>query len=257
MSWHRHAGWIRPAALVNALLKQESGRVRWRGGLRVEALQHQEGHWLALDALGQALGQAPWVVVAAGPGSAGLARPAIPLQPIRGQLSWAVAQDGERLPEVPVNGQGSFIPGPPNPEGQAAWYTGSTFDRLHQPPVPGDPMPCKSADQHSNFEKLARLLPATAASLRSQPDSPSLQAWAGTRCTAPDRVPLVGPVGDDRPGLWMCTALGTRGLTWGMLCGELLACELEGEPLPVPLSHARALLASRPAAGRPDSTGEE
>jgi tRNA 5-methylaminomethyl-2-thiouridine biosynthesis bifunctional protein len=73
-------------------------------------------------------------------------------------------------------------------------------------------------------------------------------------------VPLVGPLDAApaaRPGLWLCTALGTRGLTWGMLCGELLACELEGEPLPVELSHARALLASRAAPGRPDSGADE
>jgi tRNA 5-methylaminomethyl-2-thiouridine biosynthesis bifunctional protein len=54
-----------------------------------------------LDPQGRELAQAELVVVAAGPGSLALARPALPLQPIRGQLSWAPAQPGEQCPDRP------------------------------------------------------------------------------------------------------------------------------------------------------------
>jgi tRNA 5-methylaminomethyl-2-thiouridine biosynthesis bifunctional protein len=35
--------------------------------------------------------------------------------------------------------------------------------------------------------------------------------------------------------------MGSRGLTFAALCGELLAARLHGEPLPLPLSLAMAL----------------
>jgi tRNA 5-methylaminomethyl-2-thiouridine biosynthesis bifunctional protein len=39
--------------------------------------------------------------------------------------------------------------------------------------------------------------------------------------------------------------MGARGMTLAVLCGELLAAQLEGEPLPVPLRQARALAPQR------------
>ena len=50
------------------------------------------------------------------------------------------------------------------------------------------------------------------------------------RCASTDRRPLVGEV---EPGLWVSTAMGSRGLTFAALCGELLAARLHGEPLPL------------------------
>ncbi|MDD0838163.1 FAD-dependent 5-carboxymethylaminomethyl-2-thiouridine(34) oxidoreductase MnmC [Curvibacter sp. HBC61] len=262
-TWHPTAGWVRPARLVSQLLAEACsalpGRVTWRGGCRVARLQRDDaqGRWQLLDEAGAPLASTALVVVAAGPGSRALCEPQVPLQALRGQLSWAVAQAGEQLPPHPVNGQGSLIPHLPLPEGQA-WYTGSTFDRAHPPQQAGDATPVKAVDHDTNLDKLAKLLPATAASLRSPPGSATLQAWAGIRCTSPDRVPLVGPVDPERlPGVWACTALGTRGLTWGLLCAELLAAQLSGEPLPIELSLARSLLASRPAPGKATPLGED
>ncbi|MEG2977532.1 MAG: FAD-dependent cmnm(5)s(2)U34 oxidoreductase, partial [Comamonas sp.] len=64
------------------------------------------------------------------------------------------------------------------------------------------------------------------------------------RCAAYDRLPLAGPAGeaaDDLPGLWVLTGLGSRGLTLSMLCGELLAARLHGEPLPLDAKLAQSL----------------
>ena len=62
------------------------------------------------------------------------------------------------------------------------------------------------------------------------------------RCTAPDRLPIVGPVDPAHlPGLWVNTAMGARGLTLALLCGELLAARLQGEPLPLDARLAKAL----------------
>ena len=66
------------------------------------------------------------------------------------------------------------------------------------------------------------------------------------RCTAPDRLPIVGPVDSSTlPGLWVCTAMGARGLTLALLCGELLVARLNGEPLPLDAKLARALASER------------
>jgi tRNA 5-methylaminomethyl-2-thiouridine biosynthesis bifunctional protein len=70
---------------------------------------------------------------------------------------------------------------------------------------------------------------------------------------SPDRLPLIGPLPDpgipdlvgrgtrlDQPrfvprleGLYVYTALGSRGITWAALGAELLAAWIAGTPLPV------------------------
>jgi tRNA 5-methylaminomethyl-2-thiouridine biosynthesis bifunctional protein len=75
---------------------------------------------------------------------------------------------------------------------------------------------------------------------------PAVEHWAAVRCTAPDRLPIVGPVDAQAlPGLWVCTAMGARGLTLTLLCGELLAARLNAEPLPLDAKLARALSSER------------
>ncbi len=72
------------------------------------------------------------------------------------------------------------------------------------------------------------------------------QNWAAVRCTAPDRLPLVGPLDSAAlPGLWVSTAMGARGLTLSLLCAELLAARLHGEPLPLDAKLAQALAVER------------
>jgi tRNA 5-methylaminomethyl-2-thiouridine biosynthesis bifunctional protein len=43
------------------------------------------------------------------------------------------------------------------------------------------------------------------------------------------------------PGLFGAFAYASRGLAWNMLAAELLACQLEGEPLPLERSLTYAL----------------
>jgi tRNA 5-methylaminomethyl-2-thiouridine biosynthesis bifunctional protein len=62
------------------------------------------------------------------------------------------------------------------------------------------------------------------------------------RCTSSDRRPLVGEV---EPGLWVSTAMGSRGLTFCALAAELIAARLHGEPLPVEHRLAKSFDVSR------------
>jgi tRNA 5-methylaminomethyl-2-thiouridine biosynthesis bifunctional protein len=73
---------------------------------------------------------------------------------------------------------------------------------------------------------------------------------------APDRLPLIGPLADESiaapknprlatlprvAGLYGAFGFGSRGLLWAGLGAELLASQLEGEPLPLEARLADAL----------------
>jgi tRNA 5-methylaminomethyl-2-thiouridine biosynthesis bifunctional protein len=79
-----------------------------------------------------------------------------------------------------------------------------------------------------------------------------LQAWRGSRCVSADRLPLLGRLtaGADE-GLWLCVAMGSRGLSLAVLCAELLAARWGAEPLPVEAALARSLDADRGRSNAP------
>ncbi|WP_137893615.1 FAD-dependent 5-carboxymethylaminomethyl-2-thiouridine(34) oxidoreductase MnmC [Ramlibacter sp. 2FC] len=244
--WHAQAGWIRPAQLVRAMLAQPG--IRWRGNQAVARLRRDGTEWQLLDDQGRLLAAASLVVVAAGYDTRDLlsgpadAQP-LPLNPLRGQIAWGPMPERpaarQVLPPFPVNGHGSLVAGVAGPQG-LAWFTGSTFERSN--PV----AEVRAEDQQANLERLGVLLPEAAKALAPAFAAGQVQAWAGVRCTLPDRLPAVGPIDPEAlPGLWACTAMGARGLTLAVLCGELTAAWLHGEPLPLEQSLARGLLARR------------
>jgi tRNA 5-methylaminomethyl-2-thiouridine biosynthesis bifunctional protein len=108
----------------------------------------------------------------------------------------------------------------------------------------------RTEDHQENIRHLQQMLPDW------RPPSPldlaGLDGRVGFRCVAADRLPLVGGLpdlarfqasgnGDMRlqdmprlPGLYGLLAYGSRGLIWSPLAAELLAAQLNGEPLPLP-----------------------
>jgi tRNA 5-methylaminomethyl-2-thiouridine biosynthesis bifunctional protein len=260
--WHRHGGWIRPARLVQALLAQPG--IVWRGDAPVAALERTGGAWELRDAQGRQLATADLVVLAAGFATRELLRSArsngdpaakdaeLPLTAIRGQVSYGVHRNdatGAGLhpdaanqgpapawPPFPVNGHGHLIPELPLDEGPG-WLLGATYQRGRTDTR------CMAVDDHANLQRLNELAPHLAARLAPDFDADAVRSWAGVRCATPDRLPLVGR--SSLPGLWLCTAMGSRGLTLAPLCGELLAAELHAEPLPIEARLARRLDATR------------
>jgi tRNA 5-methylaminomethyl-2-thiouridine biosynthesis bifunctional protein len=168
-----------------------------------------------------------------------LGHPAWPLQPVRGQISTAPAVDVGTLPSLPIAGGGYVMPAV---DGRAVF--GATAQV-------GDADPALRDEDHlHNLAHLARLLgrPVTLppATLGGR------TAW---RCVSDDRLPLIGEVpepgmaGDDTPrtreqlrfvprrqGLFVFTGLGSRGITWSTLGGEVLAAAIAGAPSPLPSS---------------------
>lgn len=213
---HATGAWVRPAALVHAWLATPG--VRWHGNQAIERAED-------LDA--------DLVVVAAALGSAALA--GLELTPVRGQVTWAWREGTESLPPTPLNGNGHFIPCAPV-EGRDAWLTGSTYAR-------GDTgLDVRAEDDAANLERLRALAPEVAAQLAPRFENGEVRAWTGVRCTSTDRRPLVGFVGKR---IAVCTAMGSRGLTFAAPCAELLAAQVHGEPLPLPGRLAAALDVAR------------
>ncbi len=238
--WHALAACVRPGALVHAWLAQPG--ITWRGGCPVAALRPAQGGWDLLDAAGHVLAHSDIAVVATALDSAGLLAsaaahlPPPTLNPVRGQVSWAphAASPPALPPLLPahaLNGHGHFIPCAPV-GGEPAWFCGSTYGRGEQDTAP------RAADHAANLQRLQALAPQLGAALAPLFDTGRVQTWTGVRCTSRDRRPLVG---EWAPGLWLSTALGSRGLTFAALCAELMAARLHGEPLPLPQRLAQAL----------------
>ena len=241
--WHTPAGWVQPAALVRAWLATPG--VSWRGRATAQRLTHNGQAWQVLDAAGQALAEGELVVLAAGFASRALAPSDEPpaLQAIRGQVSWALHPPGTAsgLPDFAINGHGSLLPSVPLAGGMG-WITGASFERDN---TQADTRP---EDDRHNLERLQTLLPALGTQLLASLEESPLQSWAGVRCATPGRLPALGPLpAQGLPGLWLCSGMGSRGLTFAALCGELLAARLHAEPLPLEQRLAQALLPQRAA----------
>lgn len=255
------AALVRPAALVQAWLAEAraSGRLTTRWGHAVARLVHTDGAWLAMDHKGAVLGTAPSVVVASAYGALsllvgqhGLTADSLPLRPVQGQLTLAPLE-GPSLAPRPMRLNGVFVPeyedpglSPEWPE--RIWAMGSTYERGRQ-----DVQITDEAHER-NAASLASMLPEAAARLRHQLDQRALLGWAQVRCASLDRLPLVGQAPDvpamwamtrstthrrglDQPaawprlpGLFLLTALGSRGLTLSHWCARWLATRMDGGP---------------------------
>ena len=227
---------------MQALLADDN--IRFQGHSDVAAIDYpmDRQEWTLTAADGRLLACADLVVVCAGSHSRSWAPEPLGLKPIRGQVLIGKALsaiDSEAL--FPVNGHGSWVPHFIADDGVPSWIMGSTFER------DCDALPPSAADAEAgraeNWQKLQTLLPAAAQ--RHAADMPQASNWAQVRCASHDRRPVVGPVPAAGPHLWVHTALGSRGLTWALLCAEMLAARLHGEPLPLPNDLALSLATDR------------
>ena len=243
--FHPSGLWLKPARLVQAQLTHPL--IELHVSTPVLGLAHAHGQWTLTLPQGF---ERPFdqVVVCAGPDTRALLAHVLPpeqlptLTPVRGQLSWGPVDTvlASQLPSTPVNGDGSFLGAIPTEHGPI-WMAGSTFDRTRAHAE------VDSQDHVENLSRLQGLLPNVAPVLLQQLADGKVQAWASVRCTTPDRLPRVGsPNPVMTPGLHVMTGMGARGLTLSVLCGQLLASTLTGEPCPLEPELAQRLSAARP-----------
>ncbi|MCL2162190.1 MAG: bifunctional tRNA (5-methylaminomethyl-2-thiouridine)(34)-methyltransferase MnmD/FAD-dependent 5-carboxymethylaminomethyl-2-thiouridine(34) oxidoreductase MnmC [Betaproteobacteria bacterium] len=221
--WHfPGCGWVQPPSLCAANLAAFPERVRAHWSCSVAAIERRGECWHALDADGHALASAPVMILAAGVGVTGFSQAGnVPVLSARGQVSVLPAATGSAPRAVVCQG------GYATPEVDGLRCAGASFDV-------GDPDPfVRLADQQANLAKLESILPGYTERL----DVDALGARVGFRPVSPDRLPLVGAIPVDgqscHPGLYILSGFGARGLAWAALTGELLASQIEGEPLPL------------------------
>ncbi len=216
--WFPQGGWVHPPSLCDAALREAGDAVRLHAQREVADLLHTGKGWRAVDASGNAIAEAPVAILANGH----LARrfavsSALPLRPVRGQITCIPAEPNRTIKAVvaregyvtPATSFGVHVVG-------ATYEEGST-DEL-----------AREADHRANLERLKLLLPDFAATV----DAARVAGRAGIRSVGPDRLPLVGTIPGSE-GLYGLLGLGSRGLVYAPLCAELLACGIEGEPLPL------------------------
>ena len=247
--WLPDAAWIKPSRLVQAWLAQPN--VHFQGNAAAASLHRSGDEWLVCDAANTVLARASLVVLAAPSACAALllghaSALRATLNAFHGQVSWAQqrAADDVRLPVHPLNGSGHLVAHVPLDGDMGigkAWFAGATY-------LPGDAVPQKAYDQHvANLLRLADLHAGAAQIMSERMRDGSLQAWQGTRFTTRDRMPRVGEISGQhveqldgtrvsrsRARLCINTGFGSRGLSWSVLCAELLAAQLSAEPLPMP-----------------------
>jgi len=229
-----HGGWLRPAAVCDAMLRVCDERLQRCFGKEAASLQRVDGLWQALDADGKLIAAAPVAILANGVQSTALAQAAaLPLQVIRGQVSHVPAASLPTLPFA-LCGDG-YLTG--LVDGLVS--VGASYDR-------DDHDTTVRADSHAgNLDKLQQLLPGVSAGI----DRDALAGRVGFRCVSADRLPLIGALPDQEklaaggevqlrdaprwPQLYGLLAYASRGLIWAPLAAEIVACALEDEPAPL------------------------
>lgn len=237
-------GWVAPARYASALLAQAGAATQWCGGVAVERIERRGDRWQLFDARGELLAQTGTVVLANAHDALRLAGSTrIPLGVLRGQVSGVplacLPADVAVAPQLPVSGRGYVLP----PIDGRLWF-GATSQRGDAEPAPRD------ADHRHNLDQLQLL-----AGRRLPLDVADCTGRVGWRCSAPDRLPLIGAWPDEslveaplqpravarRAGLFALTALGSRGITWAALGARVLASWVCGCPAPVEASLLDAL----------------
>jgi tRNA 5-methylaminomethyl-2-thiouridine biosynthesis bifunctional protein len=232
-------GWVDPAALARSWLARAAPFATFRGGIEVANLKQNGQHWQLLDARGHVIDEAETVVLAnAAEALRLLDEPAWPITSVRGQISHFNRTLAPHLvlPRMPVAGAGYVMP-----EVAGLALFGATSQ-----PGDGDAR-VREADHAANLEVLRGLL-------GSEPSAEAmagLRGRVGWRMVAQDRLPVIGAVPDIHrlqgridqprfvprvPGLFVFTALGSRGISWAPLGARTLASWITGAPAPLEAS---------------------
>lgn len=230
-------GWARPGSVCTALLDSCGSLLERRFGVGDITLEHDGEQWLARAAHG-VVAQAPTVVLATGAGARQMVPSAgLPLAALRGQVTHLEPAHAPRLPLVLC--REAYL----TPTAGSVICAGATYDLDDDPAL-------RAASQQENIERLRALVSDDQVALGAP-----LAGRVGFRCVAPDRLPLVGRMPDtanlggterlrDVPrqaGLYGLLGYASRGLIWAPLAAELLAAQLEGEPLPLEVQLVDAL----------------
>lgn len=249
-------GWLCPADLTRAALceAQTSGLLQVEYHTQVSAVAEQADGWQVASQDGRHW-QSPNLVVAAGHQLPALIPFAgLPLYPVRGQVSHVPTTASLRQLNTVLCYDGYLTP-----MHNDHHCIGASYGRNQAN------LEFNAEEQAQNQARLQACLPAQA--WPAEVDVSGNEARVAVRCASRDHLPVVGPIArlqgladhyaqlqrDQHnarplplhPGLYVLGALGSRGLCSAPLCGELLASEICGDPLPLAADLLEALHPAR------------
>ncbi|MEW5770486.1 MAG: bifunctional tRNA (5-methylaminomethyl-2-thiouridine)(34)-methyltransferase MnmD/FAD-dependent 5-carboxymethylaminomethyl-2-thiouridine(34) oxidoreductase MnmC [Pseudomonadota bacterium] len=230
--WFPQGGWASPPSLCQAMADAAGPALRLHLGQAVGRVQWTGETWRALDKDGACLAEAPVAILASGAQARALdVSQALPIKAVRGQVSHLPAGSLPPFAHA-LCCEGYFTPALDGVHCLGASYAYDAGTELR-------------AEEHAgNLLRLARILPGAGQAF----DAAALDGRVGFRAATPDRLPLVGALPDPHagmprdirlrevprlPGLYGLLGLGSRGLVWATLAAELLASQLDGDPLPL------------------------
>ena len=189
----------------------------------VARLEKVDAGWQLINAQEERIMTAGKVIIAAALETKSLAASIdvrLPLRPVRGQLSiFSLDQNSSwapKLPLVAISGDGYCLPAKKLPDGSYEWMVGSSFDEDKS-----DLRDWNSSDDF-NREQAKGLLNYL------EGDAEELQkagSFVGIRCVAGDRLPIIGAL-TQRSGIFLATALGSRGALWSALAAKLVTAQV-------------------------------
>jgi tRNA 5-methylaminomethyl-2-thiouridine biosynthesis bifunctional protein len=220
--------WLPRGAGLNLLetskqLLQDHERLTCLWNTHVMRLEKCDSRWRLFDAENKAILSANKVVVACAMEAKPLMASIgirLPLRPVRGQLSIFSVQEGnawvEKLPSVGISGDGYCLPAEQLDDGSYQWIVGSSFDEGDADLAP------REVSDDFNREQARGLVNYPEGDLHSLVKAGE---FVGVRCVAGDRLPIIGAL-TQHPGIFLATALGSRGILWSALAAKLLSAQL-------------------------------
>ena len=195
---------------------------------QITRLENRNDQWLLFNAKNEVIVSADKLVIAAAMESKALLSSIgirVPLKPVRGQLSiFSIKKNDpwvEKLPSVGISGDGYCLPAEQMADGSYRWIVGSTFDEGE------DDLSSRAVSDEFNREQAKGLVDYA----QGKPEGlQSSGNFVGVRCVAGDRLPMMGPL-TQRPGIYLATALGSRGVLWSALAAKLISAQVLEEDL--------------------------
>ncbi len=247
-------GWLCPADLTRAAIReaQASGRLEVVFNAAVTRIAEEADGW-HLESRDGRQWRAPNLVVAAGHQLPALLPFAeLPLYPVRGQVSHVPTTAGLSQLKTVLCYDGYLTPAHNGAHCIGASYGRNQTDLAY-----------RADEQEQNRARLQACVPHQR--WPAEVDVSGNQARVGVRCASRDHLPVAGPVvrlaalvdhdvnapADQQSalplhaGLYVLGALGSRGLCSAPLCGELVASEICGDPLPLAADLLEALHPAR------------
>ena len=223
--------WLSRGASLNLFeasntLLQEHDDLTFLWNTRVTKIEQVNSQWALLNQANEVILTADKVVVATAMDSKALMSGIgikLPLKPVRGQLSiFSIKKDDAwvpKLPRVGISGDGYCLPAQELADGSYRWMVGSSFDEGE------DDLGSSDSSDAFNREQAQGLLAYSEGDLKALIKAGD---FVGVRCVAGDRLPLIGAL-TQRPGIFLATALGSRGILWSALAAKLITAQLLGD----------------------------